>query len=436
MEECQREAQLGNFHVDIVTGSVYWSKEIYRIFQCEAENFTPNKTTTNQYIHPDDRTRVIELRRDMLDSNNMSYNVIYRIVLAEGKNKYLREHCHILRDINGIATLIKGIVQDIAEFYYLSNKLDQASDKLSVTYNAVTEGIWEYNLETQILLTSPKFWDILGINETNVYDWIIMIHKDDRSAVIECFSKLRNGDATSIDVEFRLQSGSNDKICRWFNCKGNIIESSSSHHYNRVVGILIDITDTVIAEQQLTLAKTVFDNTSECIVITDKDNNIISVNKAFEKVTGYCHADIVGENPRILASGCHNTAFYEQMWHSLETTGSWQGQLKNRRSDGVIYPEEMTINKIEDDHNVINYVGVFHDISSRKQTEKKLKLLASNDTLTGLMNRRRFIEKVEKYIAQINDVSTDDSATSVCSLLFIDLDDFKIFNDLYGHDYR
>ena len=123
------------------------------------------------------------------------------------------------------------------------------------------------------------------------------------------------------------------------------------------------------------------------------------------------------------------------MWHSLETTGSWQGQLKNRRSDGIIYPEEMTINKIEDDHNVINYVGVFHDISSRKQTEKKLKLLANNDTLTGLMNRRRFIEKVEKYIAQINDVSTDDSATSVCSLLFIDLDDFKIFNDLYGHDF-
>ncbi|PTB33529.1 bifunctional diguanylate cyclase/phosphodiesterase [Photobacterium phosphoreum] len=438
MEECQQEAQLGNFHVDIVTGSAYWSKEIYRIFQCEAESFTPNETTTNQYIHPDDRTRVIELRRDMLDSNSMSYNVIYRIVLAEGKNKYLREHCHILRDINGIATLIKGIVQDITEFYYLSNKLDQASDKLSVTYNAVTEGIWEYNLETKILLTSPKFWDILGINETNVnsvYDWIIMIHKNDRSAVIKCFSNLRNGDVTSIDVEFRLQSGSNDKICRWFNCKGNIIESSSSHHYNRVVGILIDITDTVMAEQQLTLAKTVYDNTSECIVITDKDNNIISVNKAFEKVTGYCHDDVIGKNPRILASGYHDLAFYQKMWRSLETQGTWQGQLHNRRSDGVIYPEEMTINKIEDDHNVINYVGVFHDISSRKKTEKKLKLLANNDTLTGLMNRRRFIEKVEKYIDQLNDLSADNSLASVCSLLFIDLDDFKIFNDLYGHDF-
>ncbi len=64
------------------------------------------------------------------------------------------------------------------------------------------------------------------------------------------------------------------------------------------------------------------------------------------------------------------------MWHSLETTGAWQGQLHNRRSDGVIYPEEMTINKIEDDHNVINYVGVFHDISSRKQTEKKIKIIS------------------------------------------------------------
>lgn len=438
MEECQQEAQLGNFHVDIATGSVYWSKEIYRIFQCDTESFTPNETTTNQYIHPDDRERVIELRRDMLDSNSVSYNVIYRIVLAEGKNKYLREHCHILRDINGIATLIKGIVQDITEFYYLSNKLDQASDKLSVTYNAVTEGIWEYSLETQVLLTSPKFWDILDINEThvnNIYDWVMMIHKDDRLAVVKCFSSLRNGDTTSIDVDFRLQSGNNEKNCRWFNCKGNIIESNSINYFNRIVGILIDITDAVVAEQQVTLAKTVFDNTSECIVITDKDNNIISVNKAFEKVTGYSHAEIIGENPRVLASGYHNAAFYKQMWHSLETTGTWQGQLNNRRSDGVVYPEEMTINKIEDDHNVINYVGVFHDISSRKQTEKKLKLLANNDTLTGLMNRRRFIEKVEKHIGQINDVAMDNSPPSVCSLLFIDLDDFKIFNDLYGHDF-
>ncbi|MEC6831537.1 EAL domain-containing protein [Photobacterium toruni] len=438
MEECQQEALLGSFQVDMATGSAYWSKEIYRIFQCDATSFKPNKTTTNRYIHPDDRQRVIELRQDMLDSNSVSYNVIYRIVLAEGKNKYLREHCHILRDINGIATLIKGIVQDITEFYYLSSKLEQASDQLTVTYNAVTEGIWEYNLETKILLASPKFWNILGIQEmniNNIYDLIMMIHKNDRLAVIKCFSKLQNGDTTLIDIEFRLQSESNDKVCRWFNCKGNIIESCSNNDYNRIVGILIDITDTVLAGQQLSLAKTVFDNTSECIVITDKDNNIISVNKSFEKVTGYCHADIIGKNPRILASGYHSTEFYKQMWHSLETTGSWQGQLRNRRSDGLVYPEEMTINKIQDDHNVINYVGVFHDISSRKQTEQKLKLLANNDTLTGLMNRFHFIGKVEKYITQINDVSEDESFASVCSLLFIDLDDFKIFNDLYGHDF-
>lgn len=438
MEECQQEAQLGNLQVDLATGSYYWSKEIYRIFQCDIATFIPNNITVNKFIHPDDRSRVTELRCEMISNANISYSVIYRIVLADGQIKYLREHCHILRDINGVATLIKGILQDVTEFYYLSNKLNQASDKLSVTYNAVIEGIWEYNLESKLLITSPKFWDILSVSKDsikNIHDWLVMIHKDDRLAVVECFSKLRNGDTTSLDVDFRLQSKNNDKVCRWFNCKGNIIESSNSNYCNRVVGVLIDITDTVVATQQLILAKTVFDNTSECIIITDQDNNIISVNKAFEKVTGYRNADIIGENPRILASGYHNLEFYQQMWHSLETTGIWQGQLHNRRSDGVIYPEEMTINKIEDDHKVVNYVGVFHDISSRKQTEKKLRSLADNDMLTGLMNRRRFIEKVEKHIAQISNMSSDNLSTSVCSLLFIDLDDFKIFNDLYGHDF-
>ncbi|PSX19531.1 GGDEF and EAL domain-containing protein [Photobacterium kishitanii] len=438
MEECQQEAKLGNWQLDLVINCYYWSREIYRIFQCDIDTFVPNNDVINDFIHPDDRVRVSELKDEMINSTNMSYSIIYRIVLSEGDVKYLREHCHILRDINGVATLIKGILQDITDFYHISNKLSQASNKLTMTYNAVAEGIWEYNLETQKLITSPKFWEILSVSKgsvNNINDWLAMVHKDDRLAVIESFSKLRNGDAISIDVEFRLQPKNKHTVCRWFNCKGNIIESNNSNRSDSIVGVLIDITATVLAAQKLTLAKTVFDNTSECIVITDQDNNIISVNKAFETVTGYNHADIIGKNPRILASGYHNLEFYQQMWHSLETTGAWQGQLHNRRSDGVIYPEEMTINKIEDDHNVINYVGVFHDISSRKKTEKKLRLLADNDMLTGLMNRRRFIEKVEKQIAKINNNIEDISSTSVCSLLFIDLDDFKIFNDLYGHDF-
>ncbi|WP_163922671.1 EAL domain-containing protein [Photobacterium sp. Alg240-V54] len=438
MEQCQQEAKLGNWQLDLVTKSYYWSKEIYRIFQCEINNFIPNEKTINDFIHTDDRVRVNELKDAMLNSSNVSYCIIYRIVLASGKTKYLRENCNILRNINGVATVIKGILQDITDFYHINDKLNQASNKLTMTYNAVVEGIWEYDLKTKKLVTSPKFWDILSINQNhakNISDYLAMVHKDDRPAVIEAFSKLRNGDAISIDVEFRLQLKNKQSEYRWLNCKGNVIESNNNHSSDSIVGVLIDITDTIVAAQQSTLAKTVFDNTSECIVITDQDNNIISVNKAFETVTGYSKNYVIGKNPRILASGYHDLAFYEKMWDSLETTGTWQGQLHNRRSDGAIYPEEMTINKIEDDHKVVNYVGVFHDISSRKQTEKKLRLLADNDMLTGLMNRRRFVEKVEKQINKMTHPEKGGTTTGVCSLLFIDLDDFKIFNDLYGHDF-
>lgn len=438
MEQCQQEAKLGNWQLDLVTNNYYWSKEIYRIFQCEINDFIPKEKTINDFIHADDQVRVNELKDKMLNSSNVSYSIIYRIVLENKKTKYLREHCNILRNINGAATVIKGTLQDITDFYHVNDKLNQASDKLTMTYDAVVEGIWEYDLKTENLITSPKFWDILCINKNHaksISDYLAMIHKDDRLTVIESFLKLRNGDAISIDVEFRLQPKDKQTECRWFNCKGNIIESNNNKCSDTIVGVLIDITETVLAAQQLTLAKTVFDNTSECIVITDQDNNIISVNKAFEMVTGYSKNYVIGKNPSILASGYHDLAFYKKMWHSLDTMGTWQGQLHNRRSDGSVYPEEMTINKIEDDHKVVNYVGVFHDISSRKQTEKKLRLLADNDMLTGLMNRRRFVEKVEQQINTMTHPEKGATTTGVCSLLFIDIDDFKIFNDLYGHDF-
>ncbi|MCG3863360.1 MULTISPECIES: GGDEF domain-containing phosphodiesterase [unclassified Photobacterium] len=441
MESSQRVAKLGNWQWDVQTNTFTWSQEVYRIYEVDKQ-LTPNLKLVQEYIHPEDRERVIHFMDTIIVSSHSSYNIIYRLLLPNGKIKYVRNESKIFKDDNGNTNLVRGIVQDITEFYHLSSELSITSNKLHVTYNAIIEGVWEYDFSKNQTITSPKIWDLLQVDSAKVnsfHDWISIIHKDERRAAINAFKKIKNNNCQLFSFEFRTNpySVNNDSNLtdRWFKCEGRVVEVDDFGENEKIAGVLTDITESISTVQQLNLAKTVFDNTSECIVITDHCNNIVTVNKSFEQVTGYKKDDVIGKNPSILASGMHDQRFYENMWQSVENTGQWKGQLYNRRKNGHIYPEEMTINKIEDDnHEVVNYVGVFHDVSVRQQTEKKLRFYANNDALTTLMNRRCFSEMVEKELTFVNENKVDISYCHEFSILFIDLDDFKAINDLYGHD--
>ncbi|MCA1908572.1 MAG: PAS domain S-box protein [Magnetospirillum sp.] len=135
----------------------------------------------------------------------------------------------------------------------------------------------------------------------------------------------------------------------------------------------IDITDRKRSEDQMRLTASVFDSSGEAIMITDQDEKIVSVNPAFCQMTGYAAEEIIGQTPRILASGRHDRAFYHEMWTSLRDTGIWRGEVWNRRRNGQVFPEWLTISSVRNAQGkVINYVAVFSDISERKATEQRL----------------------------------------------------------------
>ncbi|PSW45836.1 bifunctional diguanylate cyclase/phosphodiesterase [Photobacterium leiognathi] len=440
MEASQRVAKLGNWQWDVLTNTYTWSKEACRIYELE-NCLHPDLKFVHSSIHPEDRERVITFMNNIITSEHTGYNIIYRLLLPSGKIKYVRKESVLIKDDNGKTTLIRGIIQDISEFYHISTELSKTSDKLHITYNAVAEGVWEYHFNTREKVTSPKVWDILKIEERvihSLYELMRLIHKDERKVVLDGIRKLRNNDSQSLCFDFRLNPKYVTNISyieHWFQCQGSVVAVNAFGDTEKVAGVLTDITDSVSTVQQLNLAKTVFDNTSECIVITDSNNHIVTVNQSFEAVTGYSSEEVIGKDPRILASGFHDKAFYEEMWDCVEHTGQWKGQLYNRRKNGNVYPEEMTINKVEDDnHEVVNYVGVFHDISVRQQTEKELLFYANNDALTTLMNRRCFTERVEQEINSVCEQVKKGGCNQEFSVLFIDLDDFKSINDLYGHD--
>ena len=196
------------------------------------------------------------------------------------------------------------------------------------------------------------------------------------------------------------------------------------------VGFARDISQRRLSEEELKLAAMVFDNSSEAMLVTDADNKILNINAAFTAMTGYEKEEVLGKDPRILSSGDHDQAFYQAMWQSINTTGSWQGEIKNRRKTGETYIEEIFINTIFDDNNrPQRRVALFSDITQRKRTEEQIWQQANFDPLTGLPNRRMARERLAQEIKKAR------RGQHRFGLMMIDLDRFKEVNDTLGHEF-
>lgn len=176
------------------------------------------------------------------------------------------------------------------------------------------------------------------------------------------------------------------------------------------------------------IAATVFDTTSEGIMVTDADKLIQHVNRAFSVTTGYSLEEVRGQTPHILSSGKHDRRFYAAMWAALEQNGHWQGEIWNRRKNGEIYPEWLSINPVKDEEGQISqYVGVFSDVTLHKDLQQNLHQLAYYDALTRLPNRTLFLDRLSQAISHAKRTHAE------FALLFIDLDRFKHVNDGLGH---
>ncbi len=188
-----------------------------------------------------------------------------------------------------------------------------------------------------------------------------------------------------------------------------------------------DITRRKQIEQEQRIAAIAFQS-QEGIMITDEIGNLIRVNEAFTRITGYTPDEVIGKNPRILTSGRQDAAFYEAMWASINRKDAWEGEIWNRRKNGEIYPEHLTITAVKDAHGIVtNFVATLFDISRSKQSEDTIKNLAFYDPLTELPNRRLLMDRLHQALAY-NVHSCKQGA-----VMMIDLDNFKMLNDSHGH---
>jgi len=194
------------------------------------------------------------------------------------------------------------------------------------------------------------------------------------------------------------------------------------------IGIALDITRRKEVEAQARLAVLVHRHSGEAMVVTDADGSLMSVNPAFTHITGYLPEEVIGKRLNVLSSGRHDADFYRRMWSALESTGSWEGDIWNRRKNGEIYAQRLIINTSYDDDGAPRHrIGLFSDITQKKKAEDFIWRQANYDQLTGLPNRQLFHDRLEKAMRRA------DTTGRPLALVYLDLDDFKYLNDTLGH---
>lgn len=194
-------------------------------------------------------------------------------------------------------------------------------------------------------------------------------------------------------------------------------------------GYAADIDDRKAVEAHTELLVAALEANPNGVALTNIHGKIEWVNQAFADLTGYSREEVIGQNPRVLKSGKHDVAYYRNMWQTLKEGHVWRGEIINRRKDGSLSYEELTIAPVKDAKGTIHhFIGVKQDIAERKRLEEELRLQATTDALTGLANRRYFFNRAETELARIKR-----GKTGAATLIMLDLDHFKRVNDTHGH---
>ncbi|MDD2881358.1 MAG: EAL domain-containing protein [Rhodoferax sp.] len=330
-----------------------------------------------------------------------------------------------------VASLVRSYTDKLAQLRNVSATLTQQTLELESSradlqraQAVASVGSWVYDISTDTMHLSPETCRIFGLPKGTIgsrKSYLTRVHATDRAALDQSWQLTLQ--AGSFDHEHRIVVG---KQVRWVRQKADV-EFAPDHTALRAVGITQDITERKNAEEALRIAATAFES-HQCMFITDARRVILRVNKAFTQTTGYSADEAIGQSPHLLSSGRHDRVFFADMDHSLASLGTWQGEIQNRRKNGAVFPERLSISAVKDGAGLVtHYVAIFTDITDHKTAQAQIENLAFYDPLTSLPNRRLLMDRLDQAL----NASTRHARKS--ALLFVDLDNFKTLNDTLGH---
>ncbi|WP_079204323.1 bifunctional diguanylate cyclase/phosphodiesterase [Pseudomonas sp. CC6-YY-74] len=312
----------------------------------------------------------------------------------------------------------------------LRRTLRASEERLNLALESAKEGLWDWDLRSNGVFFSPTYASLLGLQPAALGNtrvrWLQQLHPDDLAQHEQTIATiLDNASQEAFEVTLRMRHQNGDY--RWIQSRGQL-QLDAQGRPERFIGTASDISQRRANEHSLRQAAAVFDATQDGVLVTDSDQQIVHVNPAFTRITGYSPEEIIGRQPSFLSSGRHDQAFYQRLWQALAGRGNWSGEIWNRRKNGEIYPQWQRIRAIHDEQGELShYVAVFSDISALKRSQGELDHLAHHDPLSGLPNRLLFTERVENAIKRAKSAQQG-------AVLLIDLDHFKHINESLGHN--
>jgi diguanylate cyclase (GGDEF)-like protein/PAS domain S-box-containing protein len=307
-------------------------------------------------------------------------------------------------------------------------QIRKSEERLKLSLWGSGDEMWDWNIDTGKIYRS-NIWGILDFpqdgtrnsssEKKNLGKENTNVHQYDIARVKQALDDHFTNKTEHFEATYRVKDKNNNWI--WILDRGKIVERDEKNNATRMTGTLKDISQIKKAEERLKLFARCIQNISDAVIIYDRQFIAVDVNKAFQRITGKSKTKMVGSS---LSFNQYPTSFSQNIKKHLLTKGSWHGEVENVRVDGSKYLTDLSIDNIHDESgNISHFVGVFSDITKRKETEAELIKLASSDTLTGLPNRAFFQANQARLVnKKINH-----------ALLVFDLDNFKKINDSIGH---
>ncbi|MEL3889641.1 EAL domain-containing protein [Ferrovibrio sp. MS7] len=331
------------------------------------------------------------------------------------------------REVQQIATATNRMLAALGQ---RQEELRQSQERLTLAFVGNQDGIWDWHIPSGCVIYSDRLVAMLGyaIGELSpqISVWRELVHPDDRDAALANLRRHVSGDAATYESEYRRLM--KDGRYKWVLDRGAVVERDATGFPIRAVGTCSDIDARKLAEERLVQAGVVFEKSPQAIMVTDVDNIIRHVNPAFERLTGYHAEEVIGHRPALLSSGRQNREFYVDMWAAIDRDGEWGGEVWNRRKDGSIYCEWLSVSQMRQGEALTGYIGMFVDITDRKNAEAQIRWQADYDPLTRLPNRRLVLDRIDRAARQALRDDSDGGA-----VLLLDLDHFKEVNDTLGH---
>ena len=387
LREAQTVGRIGDWEFDVVSRQIWWSPQTYALFSLDPAEGPPAYEEFLSYLTPQDAPRLDRLVQRAIETGE-GFETDLHFKLPNGKDVYQFCVCIPVTDDTGRVTKLRGIGQDITERKLAETALAESEHKYRALVEQSSDAIITADNNWNIQFANPAASEMLGYTQEELLQLNILdtYAPEDRDATIRRWQKLSPGSTLCFERTVRTKNGA---------CfPAEVILRRTQE--DRFQGILRDITERKRAEENLRLQSSALEAVANGIVVTDRDGTILWVNPAFTTLTGYTHRDAIGQNPRILKSGQQDEKVYAELWKTITSGQVWRGEVINRRKDGSLYTEGMTITPVRNAMGEITrFIAVKQDITERKKTEGTLQ-----ETNRQLENALAELKAAEQQVIQ------------------------------------